>query len=158
MNVVGYYYLHENGQMIYKPYDDGRVADFRESPFVRAFWPVDPQRRETAWQILVEALAAGANPQGVTALASKWGCTDVDAAVYASMIGVTLDPDGNQWCAKPPGFVDLQSSKAGFGSTCLEAMADLAKMLGFRPSTFWGMTFQGLLKREAGGEAPAVGK
>ena len=35
--------------------------------------------------------------------------------------------DGNEWCAREPGFIDLQVSRAGFGSTPSEALADLEK-------------------------------
>lgn len=35
--------------------------------------------------------------------------------------------DGNEWCARAPGFVDLQVSRTGFGSTPSEALADLEK-------------------------------
>jgi len=147
--VQGYYYLHENGDLIYKPYDEGRVADFRESPFVKAFWPLDTSDRETAWTTLVEALAAGANAGRVKELADKWSCTDKDAEVYAGVVGAKLERDGAKWCATPPRFVDLVVSKAGFGETCLEALAALAKELGYRPAKMWGPTFKGLLK-EAG--------
>lgn len=143
--ITGYYYLHENGDLIYKPYDDGRVSDFRDSPFVRAFWPIDKTDRKTAWTLLVEALAAGANTGRVRELAKLWGCSDNDAKVYAGLIGVKLEMDGDQWCATPPGFQDLQASKSGFGKTCLEALVALAKDLGYRPAKMWGASFEMLL-------------
>jgi hypothetical protein len=34
-----------------------------------------------------------------------------------AMTGYRLFLDGNKWCATGPGFEDLQSSPAGFGST-----------------------------------------
>ena len=52
------YYLHTNGELIHKNYTEGIEADFRESDFVKAFWVLDPEDRETAWTLLVEALAA----------------------------------------------------------------------------------------------------
>lgn len=148
MTIAGYYYLHVNNSLIYKPYDEGRVADFRESDMVRAFWPCDPENREHAWTTLIEGLAAGADPARVKELAEKWHCNDEDAAVYAERVGVTLAKDGNQWCATGPGFTNLQESKAGFGDTCLEAMAALAKDLGYRPAKMWGHTFASLLKEK----------
>lgn len=33
----GYYYLHTNGSLIYKP--RGQVADFVDSDFVKKWWP-----------------------------------------------------------------------------------------------------------------------
>jgi hypothetical protein len=42
------YYLHTNGELIHKNYTEGIEADFRESDFVKAFWVLDPEDRETA--------------------------------------------------------------------------------------------------------------
>ena len=70
--ITGYYYLHENGSLIYKVGTDC-VADFRESDFVKAFWPFDPEDRETAWNLLVESLAAGANKDRVISLQKNGG-------------------------------------------------------------------------------------
>lgn len=39
--------------------------------------------------------------------------------------GINVKPDGDMWCATGPGFVDLQESKAGFGKTPREAVANL---------------------------------
>jgi hypothetical protein len=49
MSIQGWYYLHTNGSLIYKRDFDGTVADFRDSDFVRAFWPLDPSDREGPW-------------------------------------------------------------------------------------------------------------
>ncbi len=57
----GWYYLHTNGELIYKRDLDGTAADIRESTFARALWPMEPSDREGAWRILIEGLAAGAN-------------------------------------------------------------------------------------------------
>jgi len=145
--IEGWYYLHTNGELIYKREIDGSTAaDIRESDFARGLWPVDPADRAGAWTILVEGLAAGADRPRVLALAERWGCGDGDAEEYAKRLGVRLARDGNQWCATRADFVNLQESKAGFGRTCLEAMADLARELGYRPSKMWGTTFAELVK------------
>lgn len=67
---------------------DGTAADLRESDLVRAFWPVDPSDRLGAWTILVEAWVAGASGTRIQELASKWGCTNDDAMVYAVRVGM----------------------------------------------------------------------
>lgn len=151
--IMGYYYLHQNGELIFKRLQDDLVADFHESDFVRAFWPIGGSiRREDAWTLLVEALAAGALPARVLQLADRWGCNDTDAKVYAGRVGVTLAMDGPScWQATAPGHVNLQESPSGFGDTCLEAMAQLCKELGYQPTKMWGATFASLLDLQKAG-------
>lgn len=149
MSIQGWYYLHTNGSMIYKRDFEDTVADFRDSDFVRAFWPFDPSDREGAWRICVEGLAAGAKPERIAELATLWQCNDADAGVYADRVGCNLEMDGNMWCATDRNHIDLVHSPAGFGKTCLEAMAELCKELGYKPSKMWGATFADLMnKRE----------
>lgn len=145
MALIGWYYLHINGDLIYKRELGETAADIRESSFAKMLWPVDPEKREYAWRILIEALATGANKECIIELAHKWGCDDEDADVYADLVGCNIFIDGNQWCATDGSFTDLQQSPAGFGDTKLEAMAALAIELGYRPSKLWGATFHDLL-------------
>ena len=140
MGIEGWYYLHENGDLIYKRELGGTAADIRESSFARCMWPMDPSDRMGAWNIAVEGLALGAKPERVADLAGKWMLTDTDAAHYAERLGVTLDMDGDAWCAKQPGFVDLQTSIAGFGTTALEALAALARLVKVPAGTMWRTT------------------
>ncbi|MFA7667325.1 MAG: hypothetical protein WCY32_14545 [Burkholderiaceae bacterium] len=149
MSAQGWYYLHENGELIYKPHPDA-VMDIRDSDLARALWPVDPSDRLGAWTILVEALAAGANLPRIKELAAKWGCDDEDAQKYASRIGCQLSMDGDQWYATRTDFISLQESPAGFGVTALEAMADLCRSLGYRPAKMWGTSFADLLTAREG--------
>ncbi len=93
----GWYYLHTNGELIYKRDLDGTAADIRESTFARALWPMEPSDREGAWRILIEGLAAGANPERVKELAKKWECTDKDAEILADRWGINWWADGNKW-------------------------------------------------------------
>ena len=144
--IDGFYYLHTNGKLIYKRNLPGTAADIRESDFAVMLWPIDVQNRENAWQILVEALACGANLERVMELSVKWRCSDEDALIYALHAGARLFMDGDKWCATREDFVDLQESPAGFGSTALEALANLCKDLGYRPQKLWGATFASLLK------------
>ena len=148
MSILGWYYLHTNGSLIYKPSPDA-AADIRESPFAVALWPCDPTDRAGAWQILVEAKAAGANAERVTELATKWGGTDEDAQIYAGLVGAVLTRDGNQWCAKRKDFINLQESASGFGDTALDALAALCKDLGYKPAKIWGNSFPKLLELQA---------
>jgi len=140
------YYLHENGDLIYRRELDGSiVAGIRESPLTKGLWFIDQNNREHAWNVLVEALAGGAKIERIRELAELWGCNDSDAPNYAQRLGFRLGKDGSAWCATRNDFIDLQESPAGFGDTALEAIAALAKELGYRPSKMWGNTFENLL-------------
>lgn len=150
MAITGYYYLHQNGSLIFKrETDGGQVADFRESDLVRHFWRFNSEDRECAWRIVVEASALGADEARVRELVGLWQCTDSDAAIYASLIGAALYRDGNAWCATASDFVNLAESPAGFGQTAVCALADLAKRLGFQASKtmWWSESFSDLLKQ-----------
>lgn len=148
MSIQGYYYLHENGSLIYKRGVDAAV-DIRDSDLARGLWPLDPNDRAGAWRILVEAGSCGADQARIAELAALWGCTDEDAAHYAEYVGCRLYMDGDAWCATRSDFENLQESPAGFGSTALEALTALAKELGYQPSTMWGATFADLLRLQA---------
>lgn len=153
MAIEHWYYLHENGDLIHKNYIDGsQAADFRESPFVRQFWGLDTKRRESCWTLLVEAKALGANEKRVEELADLWACDDMDAQRYADFLGIELYPDGDAWCARRANTINLQECPHGFGDSGLEAMAELAKELGYRAQKTWGPTFQSVI------ECPCDGK
>lgn len=149
--IEGWYYLHENGDLIYKRELGETAADIRESPFARAMWPIDRSDRAGAWRILVEGLAAGANRGRVFDLAGKWRCDDEDAKVYADRLGIVVQRDGDAWFLHRKDFINIAESPAGFGRTMLEALADLAKHLGYRPALMWGNSLHDLVK--AGGAA-----
>ena len=146
MAIEGWYYLHENGDMIYKRELGGTDADIRESSFAKMLWPFDPNDRAGAWRIVVEGLACGATKERITELAEKWGCNDEDAKKYAEYLGAILQMDAISWCATRGDFINLQESSAGFGDTALEALADLCGNLEFRPSKMWGTTFADLIR------------
>ena len=78
----GHYYLHTNGDLIYKPLLSTSQADLVESPFVRKFWYIDGGDRKVAWTIALEALASGVDLPRVNALAKKWGLTAEDLVAY----------------------------------------------------------------------------
>lgn len=143
-DIHGWYYLHVNGDLIYKP-GSGAIVDIRDSDLAVAAWPIDLIGRAGAWRVLVEGLAAGAKKSRVDDLAEKWGCSDADAEHYAAHIGAILQKDGNAWMAARRDFINLQESPAGFGDTALEAFAALAKELGYRPAKMWGPEFSSLV-------------
>jgi hypothetical protein len=144
---TGYYYLHTNGALIYKRDFGDTAADLRESDFVRAFWPIDPTDRATAWALLVEALAMGVDKARINELAAKWKCDDADAPNYADYLGLRLFMDGSAWCATCSDFQDIQSSACGFGDTALDAFAALCSDLGFKGrAKMWGHTFESLTR------------
>jgi hypothetical protein len=66
----GFYYLHTNGDLIYK-----RFEPESDSPFVRKVWALDVTDRAQAWTIALEALVMGADINRVKELADKWGLT-----------------------------------------------------------------------------------
>lgn len=146
MSDNGWYYLHTNGELIYKPSPDA-CMDIRDSDFARAMWSVGTANRLTGWCILVEALCLGAKKDRIIELAEKWKCNDEDAKNFASFGGFVFEKDGNQWCAHKKDFKNLQESPCGFGDTCLEASANLCKSLGFIGGKMnWHANFLDLVK------------
>lgn len=146
MNIIGWYYLHVNGDLIYK-HGSEAIADIRDSDFALCSWPFDPSDRKQAWETLVEALALGANPSRIDELADKWKCDDTDADKFAEVIGVIIKIDGTSWCAHKKNFLNLQESDSGFGDNKLKAMADLAKKLGISRGHMWRNTFSDLVSQ-----------
>ena len=144
--IQGYFYLHVNGDLIYKNNPDA-ITDIRDSDFCRSVWVYNGERA-TAWQILVEALSLGAKQKRIEELAKKWGCDNKDAKHYAQYLGLQLDVDGTAKTARRPNdFFTYPESPCGFGDTYLEAMADLCKQLGFVGGKMWNSTFIDLIKK-----------
>jgi len=121
--ITGWYYLHTNGNLIYKKDMPGIIEDFIKSDFVKRYWSVDLEKRENAWTILVEALAAGADRNRIDELANKWNCDDNDAQIFAAIRCVMLTKKELKWNAS-------KDRVTCTGNTCLGAMARLAKMFG----------------------------
>lgn len=80
-----WYYLHTNGALIHKRTDPGADG----SDFVRRVWRLDTSNRETAWTLLLEALALGARTNRVAELAEKWGCDSRDLTEFVLRANVT---------------------------------------------------------------------
>lgn len=144
--IEGWYYLHTNGQLIYKRELGETAADIRESSFAVMLWSFEKDDRAKAWQILVEALALKGDYSRIMELADKWGCDDSDAVTYAEYIGVKLSMDGNKQCATRKDFINLQESPAGFGTYAIEALAELCKNLGYKAQKIWGASFHDLVR------------
>lgn len=140
--IQGWYYLHTNKQLIYKNSPDA-IDDIRESDFCESAWAWDGER-PTAWGILVEALSLGADKERVKELAEKWGCTDTDADNYAAYLGIDIGMDGSAHYARKRDFGNAQENPVGFGDSFLEAMAQLAKELGYAGGKMWNHTFKTL--------------
>ena len=124
----GYYYLHTNGDLIYK---NAFVVEsdptYFDSPFVKETWGFIKTLRECAWTIAIEGLALGANEKRIKELQDKWGLTNEDASHYAKRMGLKIFMDGDQWCATFGDFLNVQESQCGFGDDALHAFAELAK-------------------------------
>ena len=142
--IKGWFYLHTNGQLIWKNNPDA-IEDIRESDLCTSAWAFTGGDRKEAWNILVEALSIGAEKTRIEKLAKDWGIDDSDAPNYAEAIGIKLGVDGNQVYATKQDFIDLQTSPAGFGNNYLEAISELCKELGYTGGKMWNTTFEKLL-------------
>lgn len=146
---TGWYYLLGNGDLAYKTDSPGVVDELQKNSLIVGLWPFNGER-EVSWTILVEAMAAGAAQEKIYWLAYKWNCDDADALIYSMKIGVELIRiSHHQWCARPRTVTDLKASPYCAGYTALEALAILAKELGYQPSKLWGESFQDLLQKVA---------
>ena len=116
--IVGYYYLHADGSVIWKRIAPGLIEDFENSDLVRCYWPCDPSDRRGAYRILIEATALGADRARLSDLARQWLCTNDDAREYAFREGIDLVSVAGQYVASLPGHI-------GKGDTPLLALVAL---------------------------------
>lgn len=131
-DLAGFYYLHENGTLIFKRWDEGRVEDFSKSDFVKCYWPLDNGKRADCWHIIIEASVAGVNAERIRVLQELWGCDERDANVFAAYVGVSLvqcEDDG--WLATVP---DAFHRIRGSGKGATEALVSLCRGLGWKAS------------------------
>ncbi len=70
----GFYYLHTNGEMIYK-----RFEPETDSTFVKKVWPIDSTSRLNAWKIVLEGFFYGAKVDRLKELSQKWDLTFEDS-------------------------------------------------------------------------------
>lgn len=116
----GAYYLHVNGDLIHKRMLPGLIDDLNESDFVKAYWLIDPHDHRTAWRVLIESSALGADKSRVNALAHLWNCNNASAPHYAQLRGITLLDNAGQYVAVFDGLT-------GRGNTALDALISLHK-------------------------------
>ena len=116
-----FYYLHTNGDLIHKP---AIVVDsdpqYFDSPFVRRVWTVDPEERGSAYIMLVEAAALGANMKRVLELAKKWSMDGDDGYMFCDRAGFVLSEAGSEVEVRHKD--DDASRTPGIGSTPLLAL------------------------------------
>ena len=79
MSEDGFYYLHENGNLIFKPAIVANDPSYFDSPFVKKVWHVDSTNRLNAWKIVLEGFFYGANVDRLKELANKWALTFEDS-------------------------------------------------------------------------------
>jgi len=75
----GFYYLHTDGNLIFKPAVVAESPDYFDSPFVKKVWRLDLSDRLNAWRIVLEALSMGCRVERAKELAEKWGLTFNDS-------------------------------------------------------------------------------
>jgi len=84
-NQEHWYYLHENGSLIHKNY----MPEEEPGGLVKKVWRCNLEDRQSAWNILIEGLALGANIDRVKELASKWSCDGEDLPEYLLRTEIT---------------------------------------------------------------------
>lgn len=86
--MIGYYYLHESGELIYKPPVVAcSINDpYWDSPFVKKVWQINLAERKTAWILLLEALAMGCQIARAKELARNWGMNFDDSILMLANI------------------------------------------------------------------------
>lgn len=75
----GYYYLHTNGNLIFKPAIVVDDPEYFDSPFVKKVWRVDVKDRLCSWKIVLEGLSMGCSIPRARELAGKWKLTFKDS-------------------------------------------------------------------------------
>ena len=123
MNDSAWYYLHENGDLIFKR----TKPEVEQGGFIRKIWPFDSERRGRAYILLIEAAAMGARKDRIDELVKKWCITDEDCREFAKRANLKLFRDGSLWCATFDDFKNIQESKSGFGDTAFHALVALCK-------------------------------
>jgi hypothetical protein len=148
MKITGWFYLRKDGTLVHTPDTKGlkgAILSMLVMPEIVTFWPHDLRDRGTAWRILVEATAGGADRDQIQTLATRAGCDDNDGLTYAKRIGCRISKEGMYWKATRADWVSREASPTGYGATVLDAMADLCKSLGYQPSKILQQDFSKLL-------------
>jgi hypothetical protein len=125
----GWYYLTPEGDFFFTL----SPPEAQPTGRIKHTWPVDTLARESAWVACVEAKALEANPFRVKEALSKWKVEPKDTYTFAQRAGIDILLEGSSsYMACFKDFTDKRTSQTGWGSTPLEAIADLVKQ-GFVP-------------------------
>lgn len=113
-----WYYLHTNGDLIHKRFRPDA------SDFVKRIWALDLTDRRSAYRLLIEAAALGANMTRVLELAGKWGADGEDGKTFCDAMGFTCVAVESE---AGPGFEvrhseDAAERTSGVGSSPLLAL------------------------------------
>lgn len=143
MIVEGWYYLHTNGSLVYKPALDPKVeSDIVNSDFALAMWRLDSRDRRNAWRILIEAAALGLAADRLEAMSELWNCSDNDATTYAYHIGLNL-----QYSPSRGWMTGTHNCKYGASAaTALGALKLLCQTMGYVGGKPAPKSFEDLLK------------
>lgn len=94
------------------------------SPNIRGQWHVDLTNRFSAWHMVIEALALGADLQRINQLQGRWHLTDADAHHYLD----TLARAGSNVNLTTGTIARAkQGEHVGYGPTALHALANLLR-------------------------------
>lgn len=129
---MGYYYLHTNGELIYKPYgrEYNPIQDFEESPFVVAYWLINTNNRADAYNMLIRANMLEANHERIDELLTKWNMTNEDTKNYCKAFGIRWGQKGELFTAsaeKPE--TKEESAIVGEASTLFYALCDFYEQM-----------------------------
>lgn len=124
MGIVGWYYFHENKDLIFKR----EKPEMESGGFVKRVWPFDPEDRAGAYCILIEAAVMDAQPHRLGELLEKWQVTDDDCLIAAGYYCMLLVQNGprDSWEKWAVRWAD-KDTPVGYGPTAFRAMVDLVR-------------------------------
>jgi uncharacterized protein YpiB (UPF0302 family) len=95
MNMKKNHYIHllKNGSLMY--------TDFllESDQKVQKTWSYNPNRRVSAYEVLVKAHAAGADSKQLQQVRESWGMDDADSKIFASCMNIELQETKKGWVA-----------------------------------------------------------
>jgi hypothetical protein len=132
----GYYYLHVNGDVIFKRDLGGTYEDLVDTDFAVHIWHPDKTDRADAWELVVEAMAFGANAGRLTQLEERWGLDEDDGLIYCERLRIQTHygetENGPLWTARIDGNDGRVYEAASV--RLLPALAELARQVGCCPN------------------------
>lgn len=95
MNIKKNHYIHllKNGGLMY--------TDFllESDQKVQKTWSYNPNSRVSAYEVMVKAHSAGANPKQIQHVCESWGMDDEDGQIFASSMNIQLEKTQHGWVA-----------------------------------------------------------